>query len=430
MRSTKYGLGLAIATACMALGAGPAAADTYSTRFEAPAFTSGSSPDGQDGWLGGTAYDSKINPNTTAQQALGLGAQSLRISNSKTSDGFGDQTYSAELGDEAGETAAVSNGLSGGVRRSKFDARMTFAAADPTAAPADDDVLTVAPDRGDGSRMANVRIVDHASGTMSVVVFDVADTPGNPATFPTTEINNLDRSVAHTLEINMDFQDGDSNDVVKVYVDGVLQHTGTSWEQYYRDDPEQGPGNKIPTIDQLLFAERNSPSANVTSNAGKGILIDDLRIQSGDDTGQQGIPGSQGNPGAPGTPGTAGAQGATGPQGTSGTFTFAGTTVNTKAVTLGTGSLKPNRKRQVKVSVSCPRSDGLCEGNLKLARGRTVLARGGFFVRGGRTSKVTLTIGRRAYRSLGKSSSANLSVFSRDLAGAASTFGKKVTLKK
>ena len=36
----------------------------------------------------------------------------------------------------------------------------------------------------------------------------------------------------------MDFVDGPSNDVVRVYIDGVLVHTGTSWENYYRYDPE------------------------------------------------------------------------------------------------------------------------------------------------------------------------------------------------
>ena len=44
--------------------------------------------------------------------------------------------------------------------------------------------------------------------------------------------------------------------MVNVYVDGVLEHTGTTWEQYYRNDPEQTPaGNLIPTTDQLLFRQ-------------------------------------------------------------------------------------------------------------------------------------------------------------------------------
>ena len=49
MRSSKYGLGLAITAACLGLGAGAASADTVSTDFEAPTFATGD-VNGQNGW--------------------------------------------------------------------------------------------------------------------------------------------------------------------------------------------------------------------------------------------------------------------------------------------------------------------------------------------------------------------------------------------
>ncbi|HYH51568.1 MAG TPA: hypothetical protein VEG38_18650 [Acidimicrobiia bacterium] len=36
---------------------------------------------------------------------------------------------------------------------------------------------------------------------------------------------------------------GAGNDVVKIFVDGVREHTGTTWENYYRYDAEQA-GNQ------------------------------------------------------------------------------------------------------------------------------------------------------------------------------------------
>jgi len=47
--------------------------------------------------------------------------------------------------------------------------------------------------------------------------------------------SGLDRTVPHTIRIMMSFVDGPGNDVVRVYVDGVLEHTGTSWEDYFRE---------------------------------------------------------------------------------------------------------------------------------------------------------------------------------------------------
>ena len=78
--------------------------------------------------------------------------------------------------------------------------------------------------------------------------------------------------------MTIDFNDGPGNDVVQVFVDGALVATGGSWEDYYRFDPEQaGSGNKVPTVDNLIFAERGDPDPG---NAGQGYLIDNIGLTS------------------------------------------------------------------------------------------------------------------------------------------------------
>ena len=62
----------------------------------------------------------------------------------------------------------------------------------------------------------------------------------------------------------MDFVDGPQNDVVLVFVDGSLAHTGTSWEDYFRDCE----GNETRTVDSLLF--RSSGTA-APANAWQGL---------------------------------------------------------------------------------------------------------------------------------------------------------------
>jgi hypothetical protein len=56
--------------------------------------------------------------------------------------------------------------------------------------------------------------------------------------------------------------------------------TGSTWEDYYRYDPEQTPqGNQVPTIDKLLF--RMSPATGAApATIGNGFLIDRVTLES------------------------------------------------------------------------------------------------------------------------------------------------------
>ncbi|MEO6063660.1 MAG: hypothetical protein ABIQ99_17145 [Thermoflexales bacterium] len=269
-----------------------ARADTVGPiNFESPTYTIGTI-NGQDGWSslgaagsGCALYDHAVASTSAYWAVPGFGGQTLRISNAVTSGCFGDQTFSKSLLDEAGESSAISGGLSGGTRQSRFEASWEFASAVP-GAEQPKLAFTASPDRGDGARMSWIQMADTPGG-LDVNFYDYQDVApygsvGNPSdgciigsdAFVFTAVaTGLARNVKHSVRVVMDFVDGQRNDVVRVYVDGVLKHTGTSWEDYFRFCE----GNPTRTVDSILF--RTSGTA-APANAGKGFLIDNLSMAS------------------------------------------------------------------------------------------------------------------------------------------------------
>jgi len=230
------------------------------------------SVNGQHGWqVTNPSFDQAVVANT--YDIPSFGCKSLRISDAVTSGSFGDQVFSYSTPNEAGETAAVNNGYSGGTRTNHFDAQFDLASTQLTEQPGMH--LSVSPDRGDGARMSYLRFEDQSDG-IHVFFDDVTDAGpvGTTADFNESDVATISRTAPHTIKFSMDFVDGPGNDVVKVYIDGNLVATGTSWEDYYRYDPEQTPsGNQVPTVDSLLFRESGTANA---SDAGKGFLIDNV----------------------------------------------------------------------------------------------------------------------------------------------------------
>ena len=155
-----------------------------------------------------------------------------------------------------------------------FEAAWTFAS---TVKDAQQPGLSVvaSPDRGDGGRMSWIQMTDEADG-LAVNFYDVRGR-GNPANFVESFlVHGLNRAVPHTIALSMDFREGPSNDIVRVYVDGRLRHTGTSWENYFRFDSEAaGTGNMVPIVNRILF-RTGGVAAPATS--GKGFLIDNLLV--------------------------------------------------------------------------------------------------------------------------------------------------------
>ncbi len=253
----------------------------------------GPTPNGH--WSKTGPYDVAVDlvANFPAASGYGFGSQALRISDAVTSGSFGDQTFSPGLADEAGEKNADNAGFSGGVRQPHFDASFLIGTTqatqqcvgcmttppDPTLAQPNPLHMSVSPDRGDGARMSYLRFEDQADG-VHVFFVDVTD-PGRvfgADTFNETDIATLDRAHSHLIRFSIAFKNGPSQDTVKIYIDGVVRATGTTWEDYYRYDPEQAPqGNKVPTVDKLLFREAGDANPN---DAGQGFLVDRVSLAS------------------------------------------------------------------------------------------------------------------------------------------------------
>jgi hypothetical protein len=270
-------LAIAIGVLCfLALSAGDALAQTIT--FESPTYTVGNI-NGQNGWSKTGPYDA----NVALTSFPGFGAQTLRISNSVTSGSFGDQVFSRSIFNQAGETAAEGGAFSGGARLRHFEAQFELGSAVPGSQQAGLS-MSMSPDRGDGARMSYLRFEDQLDGIHIFFVDyqdlapfggSLGDTAGcdNEDIFNETDIATVSRTSAHTIKIVMDLVDGTRNDIVKIYVDGVLKITGTSWEDYFR----YCEGNQPRTVDSLLI--RNA-SAAVPANAGNGFLFDNMTLSS------------------------------------------------------------------------------------------------------------------------------------------------------
>jgi hypothetical protein len=140
--------------------------------------------------------------------------------------------------------------------------------------------MSMAPDRGDGARMSFIRLEDNPGG-LDVYFADYQSGLNEAGcalslNFVTTTVaSGLNRGARHTVKLTMDFVDGTANDVVKVYVDGTLRHTGTSWEDYYRECE----GNPTRTVDSMIFQAR-SGSGTSPLLLGMGFLIDNLKYST------------------------------------------------------------------------------------------------------------------------------------------------------
>lgn len=282
MRSRSRVFALA-AAAAMLLSFGSVSADTAAAGFEPPDFTTGT-VNAQNGWkslgaagAGCAVYDHAVVDNNGAPYSYpSFGAQSLRISNARTSGCFGDHTFSAPTADDAGESDAASNGLSGGTRRGSFVAQFDVASAVPGVHQPGLQFVTSA-DRGDGARMTWLQVTDGSTG-IEVNFFDYQSgivepgcTSGSNFVFSNIA-TGLSRSAVHTIRTEIDLPDGPGNDVVRIYIDGTLVHTGTTWEDYFREC-EGTPVSR--SIDSLLF---RTAGAAAPATLGKGFLIDNVSV--------------------------------------------------------------------------------------------------------------------------------------------------------
>jgi hypothetical protein len=248
---------LALTAIALAALAGAATADTQGP-MDFASYTVGNI-NGQNGWSNTGGYDA----NVVDTSRYGFG-RALQISDAVTSGNFSDQTFSPGLASPASETGPH-----------VFDASFRIGTTSDAVQPGLH--LSVSPDSGAGSRMSYLRFEDQPDG-IHVWFDDATDSgpAGTPANFSDTDIATLSRGTAHTVRIWMDLVPGQANDVVKVYIDGNLVHTGTSWEDYYRFDPEQT--GSVPSVDKLLFREGGAANS---ADLGNGFLVDNVSLSSG-----------------------------------------------------------------------------------------------------------------------------------------------------
>ena len=221
----------------------------------------------QGGWSISGSYDQAVVDNIYGYP--GFGCKSLRLSDSITSNSFGDQMFANPEVNGAGEKSATAGTFSIGTRQNHFESQFDIASTMLTQQPGLH--LSVSPDRGDGSRMSFLRFEDNTNG-IDVFFYDVQGV-GSPANFVETKIGTLDRTIPHTVKFVMDFLDGPSNDVVKVYIDGNLAYTGTSWENYYRYDNEASSEQSTRIVKTVLFRQSGTATP---ADAGNGFLLDNF----------------------------------------------------------------------------------------------------------------------------------------------------------
>jgi hypothetical protein len=124
--------------------------------------------------------------------------------------------------------------------------------------------------------MSYLRIEDN-SGGLDVFFDDVQGTASSANFVETMVSTGLDRTTPHTIKFVMDFKDGPSNDIVEIWIDGTLVHTGTSWENYYRYDGEASSEQSPRIVKTLLFRESGTATP---ANSGNGYLFDNVNLSS------------------------------------------------------------------------------------------------------------------------------------------------------
>lgn len=199
----------------------------------------------------------------------------MRISNGITSGTFGNQVFTPHISMPAGESSVAPN--------DQFYSSWYFKSV--TGTLQDGLGISVSPDNGAGARMSWVRMEDDADPTLGMNL-QFYDTAPNGAFVFHELATNLDRSVWHRVDLNIGFVDGPDNDVVQVYLDGVLLITGGSWENFETGPLGDGGGLGLAPVNSLLFRAGGTAAP---ATLGAGFYIDDVSMTSTPEPGTVGL---------------------------------------------------------------------------------------------------------------------------------------------
>ncbi len=203
-----------------------------------------------------------------------------RISQGTEMGSLGGAPQSPHAGFTAGETGALDDAGRGPVDSNRFTASFDFKSATGTAQPG---LLMSVTGASFDQRQGFMYIGDDGSG------FDLTfyDTVGD--SFNGTDLDlNLSYSDWHHIDLEILFNDGfasgtfgdtnaEGNDVVNLYVDNALVHTGTTWESYYA-----AVQNHAESISSLEFSRSSSSGVGgvIAGQLGGGLYFDNLAITS------------------------------------------------------------------------------------------------------------------------------------------------------
>ncbi len=231
--------------------------------------------DGQTGYSNDGGMTAVIaNVNRTGAAFADFGTRALRVEGGATENAFNAALQTPPLAVPVGETGAAPLNVT---RNNTFDASFDFTTS--SEAYQEGLRINIGPSDDDEGRQSVIRLVDNVTGT-DVVLFNYERTGPNTGAFTDGETiaSNLSRTTPHNIRIVWKAVDGpgdiEANDELTIYVDGATVHTGTGWEDYFRNTPVLAS----PTlVDRLLFQIRPGMESVSPTAA---FLFNNIRVTS------------------------------------------------------------------------------------------------------------------------------------------------------
>jgi hypothetical protein len=281
--------------------------DSFSTSWLPSGAQSGTlagTVDGQNGWTTRDAFTSSTTVGKWDQQVKQVndanGSRKVfRMSNALASSTYSSQVFSAVSGQVAGESNSAlwnNRGTNGSspfspaqygayAATSTFYSKVAFRSA--TGAAQSGLALTLsASAKQSAVRMSWLQLQDTGSGFNLNVIEALGSTGVGNSSFSTSTAvaSGLSYTDLHTIEMGITFVDGVTNvggtvfgnDVLQIWLNGTLIHTGTTWESYYYNNERITAGTpRLQSVDSMLF--RVSGTA-ATGTSGNGFYFEDFAI--------------------------------------------------------------------------------------------------------------------------------------------------------
>jgi hypothetical protein len=224
----------------------------------------------------------------------------LRMSNAITNSNYPSQVFSDTSALIAGESGAAlwnNRGTNGSAPINPvqfgsysgsniFYSKISFRSA--TGAPQPGLNLTLSPSAKQSAvRMSWLQLADNGSTGFNINFIEALGSTGvgNASFSPTTTVaSGLSYTDLHTVEMVITFVDGvnntggtiTGNDVVEIFVNGNLVHTGTTWESYYYNNERITTG--VPRLQAVNSMLIRAAGTAATATSGNGFFFEDFAI--------------------------------------------------------------------------------------------------------------------------------------------------------